>query len=242
MDFSILDRHAKIALMASGGKDSLACVYLLREHLHKIMVYHVDTGDLLPEMQESAARIEAMVPNFTRIETHVGEWIMAHGLPTDLLPYSAHPVGQMMGQAHTQLVPRYDCCWHNLMQPAMARVLEDKNTLLIRGTKRVDVPVLPAKSGDILYDTVELWLPLEDWTHEQVFAYLAVENVPLPKVYDYVVNSPECARCSAWWGENRAKYLKKFYPMMWIEYDTRLQLVVNEIALSLDHLKRELGG
>jgi 3'-phosphoadenosine 5'-phosphosulfate sulfotransferase (PAPS reductase)/FAD synthetase len=242
VDYSILDRHEKIALMASGGKDSLACVYLLRDYLHKIMVYHVDTGDLLPEMRASAHRIAEMVPNFTRIETNVEGWINTHGLPTDLMPFSAHPIGHLMGQARTRLVPRYDCCWSNLMHPAMARTIEDGNTLLIRGTKAVDMPVLPAKSGDMLHDKMELWLPLQDWTHEQVFAYLAVEKVEIPRVYDYVVNSPECARCSAWWGENRAKYLKKHHPLLWLEYDARLQLVVNEIAGSLANLKREVEG
>jgi len=192
-------------------------------------------------MQESVKRVEAFAPHFVRVETHVSDWIAANGLPTDLLPYTAHPVAQTMGEPPTRLIPRYDCCWSNLMLPAFERAFDDGNTLLIRGTKRVDMHKLPAISGDILAGQMELWLPLEDWTNEQVFAYLALEKVPLPRVYNYVVNSPECARCSAWWGENRAQYLKRHYPLLWQEYDGRLQLVINEIAPALKNLRRESG-
>ena len=237
---SPLDRHEKIALSASGGKDSTACVYLLRDQLDRINVYHLDTGDLLPEMRESVARIEAMCPHFVRIETNVADWIGVHGLPTDLLPYTSHPVGRRMGQEKTPLVARYDCCWHNLMWPLFQRVHDDGCTLLIRGTKAVDMPRLPATDGDTAYG-VELYYPLLDWTNEQVFAFLALKGVKLPRVYNYVVNSPECARCSAWWGEGRSTYLKKYHPELWAEYDARLQLVIDAVAPSLALLRHEAG-
>ena len=237
---SPLDRHEKIALSFSGGKDSLACVYLLRDRLDDITIYHVDTGDLLPEMRESVARVEAFAPHFVRIETHVSDWIAEHGLPTDLLPHSAHPVGQVMGEPRHRLVGRYDCCYANLMWPVFERVQADGNTLLIRGTKRVDMNRLPAQDGEVVFG-VEIHLPLLEWSHEQVFAFLALNSVPIPRVYELVTNSPECARCSAWWGERRAEYLKKYHPQLWRDYDDRLQIVINEIALPLAMLKREAG-
>ena len=45
LDTSILDRHERIALQFSGGKDSLALWGLMRPHLDRVVVYHVDTGD-----------------------------------------------------------------------------------------------------------------------------------------------------------------------------------------------------
>jgi phosphoadenosine phosphosulfate reductase len=236
---SPLDRHEKVALSYSGGKDSTACVHLLREYLDRITLYHVDTGDLLPEMRESVARVEAFAPNFVRIETHVGEWIAAHGLPSDLVPYTAHAVGQHMGEG-TPIVARYDCCYLNLMWPLFKRVMDDGNTLLIRGTKSIDMPRLPAQDGEVVAG-VELYYPLLDWSNEQVFAFLRREDVKLPRVYDYVTNSPECARCSAWWGEGRAAYLKKYHPELWAEYDARLQVVIDAIAPSLALLRHEAG-
>jgi len=242
MDLSPLLRHppGKRALSFSGGKDSLAVVELLREYLDEITIYHLDTGDLLPEMRESVSRVEAFAPHFVRVETDVSGWIATHGLPTDLLPFHSHPVGQHLGQATVRLVGRYDCCYANLMWPLFKRIYDDGFTLLIRGTKRCDIPRLPAEPGEIV-DGVELWYPLLDWSHDHVFDYLRERNVPLPRVYDYVTNSPECARCSAWWGEGRAAYLKKYHPEIWVEYDARLQVVIDAVAPSLALLRHEAG-
>lgn len=235
-----LTRHKKIALSFSGGKDSLACVHLLREHLNDITIYNLDTGDLLPEMRESIDRVEAFAPHFVRIQRDVNAWIAEHGLPTDLLPHSAHQVGQAMGEHKAKLVARYDCCYLNLMAPLFERVRADGNTLLIRGTKAVDMKKLPVKSGDVS-DGLEIWYPLQEWSNDQVFACLRDKGVPLPRVYEHVVNSPECARCSAWWGEGRAAYLKQHHPELWRDYDARLQIVIGEIAAPLRLLWREAG-
>jgi phosphoadenosine phosphosulfate reductase len=238
--FDRLKGHERIGLSFSGGKDSLACVCLLRKALNRIRIYHVDTGDLLPEMRESVARVEAFAPDFVRIETRVIDWINQYGLPSDLVPHSSHIVGRMMGENRASIVSRYDCCYSNLMLPLFERVKRDGCTLLIRGTKQVDMHRLPAGDGEI-YQGVELYYPLLRWTNKQVFDYLAVEGVILPRVYEHVTNSPECARCSAWWGEGRAEYLKKYHPGLWRDYDARLQIVIDEIAQPLANLRREAG-
>jgi phosphoadenosine phosphosulfate reductase len=235
-----LDRHTKIALSYSGGKDSRACVQMFKDRLDAITIYHLDTGDLLPEMRASVAEIETSAPHFVRVSTDVSGWIAANGLPTDLLPFGNHPVGYQLGHAVAPLVSRYDCCYANLMWPLFERVMNDGCTLLIRGTKRVDMPRLPAENGQVI-GGVELYYPLQDWSNEQVFAYLALQGVKLPRVYDYVVNSPECARCSAWWGEGRSAYLKKYHPALWLEYDARLQVVIDAVAPSLALLRHEAG-
>lgn len=240
IDTSPLDRHGKIALSFSGGKDSLVCVHMLRDHWDKLTIYHMDTGDLLPEMRDSVARVEAVVPHFVRVQGNVRAWIQENGLPTDLLPYGTHPVGRLMGQAPVKLMPRYDCCYTNLMMPLFNRVRQDGNTLLIRGTKSVDMARLPVGTGDCR-DGVEYWYPIQDWTHEQVFAYLREHNIPLPRVYENAVNAPECARCTAWWGEGRAAYLKKHHPELHKEYHAQLTTVVEQLRPSLNLLKVELG-
>lgn len=235
-----LAAHERIGLSFSGGKDSLACVRMFKKHLSRIRIYHVDTGDLLPEMCASVAAVEAYAPDFVRIETRVADWIAVHGLPTDLVPHSAHPVGRAMGENRASLVARYDCCYANLMWPVFDRASRDGCTLLIRGTKRADMRRLPAEDGEIVAG-VELYYPLLDWSNEQVRAFLALEGVKLPRIYDTVANAPECARCSAWWGEGRAAYLKRYHPELWRDYDTRLQVIIDEIALPLANLRREAG-
>ena len=237
---SVLNRHERIALSFSGGKDSLAVLELMRVHLHRMTVYHLDTGDLLPEMVEHVARCAETIPNFVRIESHVDRFIDQYGLPTDLLPFSAHPVGQAMGEPKTRLVSRYVCCWNNLMLPLYQRVLDDGNTLLIRGTKQADMVRLPISSGEAI-DGVEILYPLQSWTNAEVRAYLAVNGIKLPALYEHFENAPECARCPAWLGEGRAAFLKRFYPELFKDYDARLQLIIDEVAPALANLRTEAG-
>lgn len=240
IDISTLDRHERIALNFSGGKDSLACVYALKPHLDRITIYHLDTGDLLPEVREIVTHVREFAPHFVHTQGDVSGWIRDNGLPTDLLPYSAHDVGMMAGQANARLVTRYKCCFANLMLPLWERIKADGITLVIRGTKNCDLKRLPAQSGEI-HDGVELWYPIADWSHEQVFAYLRSVDAPHNRIYDTMTNSPECARCSAWWGEGRAAYLREHHPSLFAEYSARLRIVTGEIMESVNNLNRELA-
>lgn len=239
IDTSPLNRHTKIALCVSGGKDSLALVYLLRPHLDRVTIYHMDTGDLLPEIKEAVAHVESFAPHFVRIQGHVQSWHHLYGRPTDLLPYTTHEVGKLAGQGGIPLVPRYTCCFANLMSPIWERLKADGITLVIRGTKRADLAKLPAQSGTIA-DGIEIWHPIEDWSHERVFAYLRSVQAPIPRLYDHMTNAPECARCTAWWGEKRASYLKQFYPELYTDYMAGLRAVTGEIIESVNNLNREL--
>lgn len=240
LDLAPLDRHEKIALSFSGGKDSLACVYLLRDQLDRITIYHNDTGDLLPEVMEVVEHVKAFAPHFVHVRGDVNAWIAEHGLPTDLLPHGAHDVGRAMGEHQLRLVARYDCCYQNLMRPLFDRVVADGNTLLIRGTKAVDMKRLPLRSGES-GGGIELFYPLQDWSHDAVFDYLRSVGAPICRVYDHVTNSPECARCSAWWSESRAAYLKRYHPAAFADYRQRLLAVTFEISGVLDHLRREVA-
>lgn len=243
IDMSPLDRHSKIALAFSGGKDALACLYLLREHLDRMTVYHVDSGDLLPEVREIVDHVASFCPNFVRIQSDVNGWMVINGIPSDLVPHSAHFIGQMMGEGRTRLSSRYDCCYHNIMAPLLARIVSDGNTLVIRGSRASDMKKLPAKNGHVFPEYgLELWLPIEAWTDADVFAYLRSVGAPIHRGYDYMATSPDCARCSAWWTEKRGAYLKKFHPALWTDYTNRLHAITMEIRGPLDNLTRELGG
>lgn len=240
IDLSPLDRHNKIALCFSGGKDSLACVYLLRAHLDRLTIYHLDTGDLLPEVHEIVAHVEGFAPHFVRVQTDVAAWIAEWGMPTDLLPFGAHPVGIAMGDMKTRLVTRYACCYANLMLPLFERIRSDGNTLVIRGTKSVDMEQLPRRDGEV-GDGFELMLPLQNWSHDDVFAYLRSVGAPINRIYDYVTNSPECARCSAWWNERRASYLRRYHPAIFADYAARMRIVAAEVAAPLANLQTEMA-
>lgn len=239
-DFSALARHPKAALQFSGGKDSLACAYLLRPHWDRITFYHVDTGDLLPEVREIVDGVAAMVPHFERIDTDAKAWTDTYGLPSDLVPTTCTVTGMWMGMGGRRIVDRFDCCANNIMGPIHQRMLVDGVTLAIRGTKRADMPTLAAESGDTTMG-YEICLPIRDWSHADVFAYLKEVGAPICRVYEHKVNAPECATCPAWWNEGRAAYLTKYHPDLQAIYAAKLRAVAAEIAPAHQTMLDELG-
>jgi phosphoadenosine phosphosulfate reductase len=145
-----------------------------------------------------------------------------------------------MGMGRRPLVDRYTCCYANLMLPMHERMLADGVTLAIRGTKRADLPRLPAVSGDVSLG-YELWLPLENWSHAEVFEYLRSVDAPICRVYEHQVNAPECSTCTAWWSEGRAAYLSRFHPDRFDKYQARLALVAAEVAPHWQLLTKEMS-
>jgi phosphoadenosine phosphosulfate reductase len=234
------DRHERGALQFSGGKDSLSLVYLLRPYWDRLTLYHVDAGDLLPEVREIVDRVAAMVPDFRRIETDAAAWTAVAGLPSDLVPTSSTQAGMAMGMSRQRIVDRMDCCAANLILPMHQRMLEDKVTLAIRGTKRADLRRLPAYNGDTTCG-YELWLPLENWSHDEVFTYLRAVDAPVCRVYENAVNAPECSTCTAWWSEGRAAYLSRYHPDLYEKYQARLALVAAEVVPHWQTLMKEMS-
>lgn len=231
----------KTALLFSGGKDSLAVAYLTRERWEDLTFYHADTGDLLPEVREIVDGMEAMVPHFVRVETNAKHWQMLNGLPSDLVPTSGTPAGLAIGMSQQRIVDRFDCCASNIMAPLHFRQLADGITVSIRGTKRCDLKKLPAEPGDTSMG-YEIQLPLLDWSHADVFAYLKEVGAPLCRVYENNVNAPECATCPAWWSENRARYLDKHHPALSAEYQRKLAIVKAQVAPLYANLMGEAHG
>ena len=240
IDRSRLDRHNRICACYSGGKDSLACVYLLKEDWGRVVFYHVDTGDELPEMRDAVAAIEAMVPHFVRVQTSVTDWIAANGVPTDLVPHTAHYLGQVMGEGSTRLASRYDCCRDNRAGPLFARIVADGNTMMISGVRQDDMKRMPSHDGDVL-DGIEVFYPLETWSTADVLGYLARVGAPLPAFYPELEHGVDCAGCSAWWSEKRGAWLRRKHPEIYRRYQARLRMIEQEISEPLRLLASEIA-
>lgn len=217
----------------------MATAYLLRPYWDRLTFYHVDTGDLLPEVRQIVDDVAAKVPRFVRLHTDSALWMSAVGLPSDLVPTTSTPAGLLIGASRQRIVDRFDCCGHNLWAPMHQRMVADGVTLVIRGTKRADLDKLPMENGPTGYG-YDLWLPIIDWSHDDVFAYLREVGAPICRVYEHKVNAPECATCPAWWTEGRAAYLKKYHPELYATYRAKLDIVTREIlphwnALEIEH-------
>lgn len=237
---SIFERHQRIALQFSGGKDSLACLYLLRDKLDLVTVYSLNAGDRMPETQAVIDAVRPWIPHFVEIRSDVSAWIDANGLPSDVVPTCSTWMGRVIGLSDTPIVDRFECCMRNVMLPMYERMKADGVTCIIRGQKDADMARRPLQSGDSI-DGFEFYYPIEDWTHAQVFSYLKEVGAPISPVYETMNTSPECMKCSAWWDDGRAQYLKAHYPEAHAVYVGRLRVIRSKIAPHLENMNTEIG-
>lgn len=207
----ILDKHTKIALQLSGGKDSVACLYLLKDYLDRITVYHLNTGDQPKETQVVMDELRKFIPNYVEVRTNSGEWIRNNGYPSDVVPTNSTMLGVLYGKSIIRLSDRFECCYKNLMKPMHDRMTDDGITLIIRGTKKIDMPLLPIMSGGEI-DGFEFYYPIEKWSHEDVYKYLKEVGAPIHPVYDKINDGIECIHCTGWWESKHLDWLNDTYP------------------------------
>ena len=229
------------ALQFSGGKDSLACLYLLRDRLDELTVYWCDTGDGCPETRAVVDDVRSWIPRFAVVQSDSQQWRQTHGFPTDLVPANHHGIGQMYGLGAYPLTNRFDCCAANLMQPMHDRMVADGVDVVIRGTKLCDTGKIPAE-GHIEGWPYDVILPIRDWSHAQVFDYLEAVGAPRNAIYDHfaAISAPECMGCTAWWGDGKAQYYLARHPERVDQYRANLQTLADAAHAHLAELYAEL--
>lgn len=237
---SPLDRHSNTVLQLSGGKDSLACLLLLKEELHRITVVWVNTGAAFPETLAQMAQIQKMCPRFMEVRSNQPEQIEENGYPVDVLPVKCHPrVQEMTSVRRVKMQDFMQCCVNNVMLPMQKACRSIGATLIIRGQKDADVLKGGLRSGDV-EDGVEYWYPIQDWTDEQVLDMVTKHDM-LPAHYNEGANtSMDCWSCSAYLEDNEWKlpYLEKHYPDKATEMKRRFKVIRGEIEHDLIWLKR----
>jgi phosphoadenosine phosphosulfate reductase len=236
---TIFDRHEKIALQFSGGKDSLALLHLFKPHWDRITVYWLNSGDPFPETERQMREVAAMVPHFVEIEGRQPEVIATLGIPSDMVPALSTPIGRAAcGGRAPAILDRYSCCLYSLFLPMHERMKADGITCIIRGQKHSDMQRSPLKSGDV-EDGIEYLFPLEDFDDADVFAYLGLQQIELPSFYPELSASPDCMTCSAYWEEGRGKYLRKHHPGAYAIYQERLGIIKDATAQAIAHFNME---
>lgn len=226
---SAFARHDRIGFQFSGGRDSTAALFKLREYWPRMTIYHTDTGDQFPETREVVRQVEAIVGQIVRVQGDVAGVRAAHGLASDLVPVDNMEFGRKVSGRDVKIISRYDCCFRSLMLPTHQRLIDDGITLVIRGQRDDEYAVQPLRSGDVV-DGLEVLYPIQDWTGEEVSAYLNSNGLPIAPFYAAgVKRAPECMGCTAWWDEGRAQYMRDHHPAAFKSYAANMKTIRIEI-------------
>lgn len=237
----VLARHPRVALQFSGGKDSMACLYLLRPWLDQIRVYWANTGDALPETVEAIERCRAFIPRFAEVRTDVKTWRGEHGMPSDLVPTFSTPFGRLFGMSEVKVVDRFTCCSANVMWPMFEHMKTDGVTCIIRGQKLADTARVPLRSGDIA-DGFEFFYPIERWSNAEVLEYLKAQDAPVHPCYEIGDVGVDCAHCTAWWDESHFEFIRRRHPELHAEVMRDVRALSKAIAVHVRHLNAALDS
>lgn len=237
----VIRRHERIALQLSGGRDSIACLYLLWPYLDRITVYWCNTGAAFPETVELMSKLRARCPHFVEIDGNQPAVIAQYGLPSDIVPVNSTPIGLLAAGSKAPLIQdRYSCCFRVMVLPMQQRMIEDGITLVIRGQRAEDRLKWPTKSGDV-QDGVEYLFPIEDWSTKQVMDYLRKQGAPIPRFYEMLNGAPDCMTCSAYWEEGAAKYLKRYHYPQYQEVQRRLDIINGAVGEHIAAFNQEVS-
>ncbi|MGE8318354.1 MAG: PLxRFG domain-containing protein [Comamonas sp.] len=177
------NRHERIGLQFSGGRDSTATLYLLRDYWPRMVIYHLDTGDQFPETKQVVKDVQRDLDeagcSLTVVRSDVFAVRREHGLPSDLVPVDNHNfVGRQVSGAAQPIQSRYECCARTLMAPLHDRIRADGITLLIRGQRDSEYATPPVRSGGEV-DGIEFLYPIQEWTEDDVMAFNLIPGTGL---------------------------------------------------------------
>lgn len=206
------NRHIRVALEFSPGKDSAACLWLLEPYWNRLVVVWANPGNPYPETLEYMQAIQETVPKFAEVKGRQPEWIKEFGYPTDILPVMASPFNHMPGtEENIRLQPFMACCSANMWQPMAQWVQANEITGVIRGQKVCDRLRSPISNGSII-DGVEYLFPIDGWDDVQVRDFLGDK---IPDSYKRgLITSLDCMNCTAYVAQNpgRVADLELIYP------------------------------
>lgn len=185
-------------LQFSGGRDSLACLYLLKEQWDDLYVVWMNPGAPWPQTVEQMEEIKTLVPHFIEVTGDVFGQNAVYGPPSDIVPIVNSLQGQVLrGKTLTTVQSWMSCCGMNLWEPLNSKMLELKPERIYRGQRKEERYKGPLSSG-MKINGIEYIFPIEDWTKKQVDAFLKEQGVALPSFYEFSEHSLDCWHCTAY--------------------------------------------
>lgn len=207
---AIFDRHERVFLGFSGGKESVALAHMLDPWRDRVTLLWVNTGVMAPHMVEF---VRGYGERFTLEEIaspNVSEHWHAMGTPAEVFA-----MGNITGSAQRRLQPWMHCCYVIRQEPVNAILRAQPGPCcFISGQRRQDqdgATVAGLKSK--LPATVDVVMPLASWSETDVFAYIEAHGLTLPQQYaEGYRDSIECLVCPAPMNAERLRYLRRHHP------------------------------
>ncbi|SEL26092.1 phosphoadenosine phosphosulfate reductase family protein [Nitrosovibrio tenuis] len=117
------------------------------------------------------------------------------------------------------------CCWENISLPLLAKAKEIGATEIVYGQRNDENHKSTSRNGDVIEGMIRLQ-PIEDWTSDQVMAYLAT-RMEIPAHYSIKHSSLDCYDCTAYRKDSRdrVEFTRARHPEMYKEYLDRINLL-----------------
>jgi phosphoadenosine phosphosulfate reductase len=194
------------AIQFSGGKDSLACLYLYREKWDQMYVVWLDTGAAYPEMVEYMEKWKQRLPHFIHVKSDQPSIIKERGWPVDVLPVENTLVGKMITGNEGPLMQSYlDCCAVNIWVPLYNACKSLNIKYLVKGQRGNDRRKSLAADGRVV-DGIQYVMPIQNWTEQEVFEYLKEVDADMPPGYGLGEKTGrDCWDCTAYLDDNRKR-------------------------------------
>lgn len=213
------------ALWFSGGKDSLACLYLLESQWDDLIVVWANTGKNFPEVLDTVNRVRQMVPHFVEVAVDRDAQNAQFGLPSQIVPINwTRYAMQAAGKRPDYLIQPYlNCCAENIAVPLFNWCKANGITMIYKGQRNDEAYTSPSRHGTVV-DGVEFRQPIENWSKDEVMAYLADKMPELPEHLRFDHSSMDCYDCTAFLehSADRVAYMRDKYPEKYKEFKRRL--------------------
>lgn len=219
-------------LAFSGGKDSMACLHLMRDTLN--FAIYADTGKTFPETQAMVEYASMLLPVIV-VTTDRDKQNEEEGIPTDVIPVNWTKLGQMMTGPKPVMVQSYTmCCYTNIAYPIIQKAHELQADEIVYGQRNSDRHRATSRDGDMIDGMVRLH-PIEDWTRVQVLEYLETKMDVPPHYYHIEHSSLDCYDCPAYESDTKdlVAFTKRRYPEFYEQYLKRSKMVDDALMQSI---------
>lgn len=227
----------KKALAFSGGKDSWACLWLLKDQLHEINVVWINTGKNYPEILETVNKARLLCPNFIEVKSDKEGQNEFHGLPSDVVPINWTRIGQSVTGKKDVMVQAYIfCCLENIGMKLQQYCKDNGITDLYRGQRNDEGHKSSARNGSV-FDGVTYHQPIEHWTSDRVLEFNAM-HMDLPDHFKFKHSSMDCYDCTAYDDESsdRIEYMRVNHPDLYAEFKGKKIALNKAVAESVSKI------